>query len=133
MKNVKYLIVKAGNRYWEDGEVNGIEDSQGDLIPFREGDYWCPIIELETGTVLRWPKDKVARVHYKVCDDGEYWLADKDLKVIYEWSGYYVPDDLLCVGDTGYGDYIVLNISADGKISGWKNPSLNPEKWRKAK
>ena len=42
---VKYLQVKAGARYWEDTIVDGVEDTEGSLIPCREGDYWCPLIE----------------------------------------------------------------------------------------
>ena len=38
--NVKTIEVNAGVRYWEDAIVNGVEDSEGDLIPCREGDLW---------------------------------------------------------------------------------------------
>lgn len=35
---IKTLEVRAGVRYWEDATVNGNEDSEGELIPCREGD-----------------------------------------------------------------------------------------------
>ena len=51
---VKYLQVKAGARYWEDAIVDGVEDTEGSLIPCREGDYWCPLIELESAMDRDW-------------------------------------------------------------------------------
>ena len=40
---VKYLLAEAGVRYWEDAMVNGEEDTEGSLIPCRDGEYWKPI------------------------------------------------------------------------------------------
>ena len=74
------LRLSAGARYWEDATVNGVEDDEGTLIPFREGDYWCPIIDIDSGTIDNWPKGMTASIHYKVCDDGEYWLIAEDGK-----------------------------------------------------
>ena len=62
------LRVSAGVRYWEDASVNGVEDTDGTLIPFRKGDLWCPIIDLETGQIYDWPAGANAYIHYKVCD-----------------------------------------------------------------
>lgn len=42
--NVAFLQVSAGVRYWEDATVNGTKDTDGDLIPFRVGEYWKPKI-----------------------------------------------------------------------------------------
>ncbi|MEN9656319.1 MAG: hypothetical protein RL311_1295, partial [Bacteroidota bacterium] len=39
---IKTLVVKAAVRYYEDATVNGIEDVEGNLIPCKEGDLWCP-------------------------------------------------------------------------------------------
>lgn len=54
---VKYLRARCGVRYWEDGEVNGVEDTDGSRIPCRQGTAadndklgggnWCPTIRLE--------------------------------------------------------------------------------------
>ena len=57
MKQVKYIEVNAGVRYWEDATLNGEEDAEG-KIPLRKGDDWCPIIELATGRVPEWPGNK---------------------------------------------------------------------------
>jgi hypothetical protein len=113
------LIVDARVRYWEDAEVNGVDDAEGSLIPCREGNSWKPSIELATGKILGWPTGTTADIHYKICDDGDYWLADSEGNKLYKWAGDYVPDRLLCVGDSGYGDYIILKVLEDGRIADW--------------
>lgn len=122
------LIVSAAVRYWEDAKVNGVEDADGTLIPLKTGELWKPTIELATGRVLDWPQGTTADIYYKVCDAGEYWLEDAAGKRL-KWNGDYVPSKLLCVGDEGYGDYIILKISADGFIEGWKEPELDGGDW----
>lgn len=123
-----YLAVRAGVRYWEDASVNGQEDTDGQ-IPCRVGDSWCPTIRLSDGHVMDWPAGTVADIHYKVCDDGEYFLADQDRQPFAQRRGHYVPS-LLSIGDNGYGDYIILKIGADGKIEDWQPPVLDLADWR---
>jgi hypothetical protein len=115
---VKYLMVEATVRYWEDTEVNGIIDYKGDLIPLRQNDTWCPLIELETGKLPDWPIGTTAKIHYKVCDEGIYKLTDKDLIIIKQIEGY-VPN-ILCPKDRSYGDYIIMDINENGIIQNWK-------------
>lgn len=129
LERASYLKVEAGVRYWEDGEVNGVEDTDGDLVPLRKGDLWCPLIDIREGRIIDWPKDTTAKIHYKVCDAGEYWLLDWELKPIAKWGGYYVPDDLLCPTTNGYGDYIILNVDGEGIIEGWLDEGFEPERW----
>jgi len=117
---VKYLQVSAGVRYWEDSKVDGVEDTLGILIPCREGDYWKPLIDVDTGQIVNWEKGVTADIHYKVCDDGEYWLQDKDEHIIIGSLGYYVPDRTLAIDDRGYGDYIIMSINKEGYIKNWK-------------
>lgn len=130
---MRYLHVSAAVRYWEDARVNGVEDTKGALIPFRNGPFWCPIIDLETGTVVAWPEGMVASIHYKVCDAGHYWLSEsagpggERLK----WAGDYVPAAFLCHGDRGYGDYIIFDVDADGKIANFRRPTVDPGQWVK--
>ena len=124
-----HLHVEAEVRYWEDTTVDGVDDKDGSRIPCRRGALWCPIIELATGKIINWRSGCVASVHYKVCDQGEYWLGTADQRTA-KRKGYYVPDDLLCVGDRGYGDYIIMTVQADGQIAGWKQPKLNQEEWQ---
>lgn len=119
-----YLEVSAEVRYWEDATVNGIEDESGALIPLRNGKNWCPVIRLSDGLVLDWPQGTTADIHYKVCDAGEYWLQNAERARIAKWKGSYVPNDFLCHGDNGYGDYIIFKVGFDGLIEKWRAPEV---------
>lgn len=116
--DVKTLIVDARPRYWEDTEVNGKEDTDGTLIPCRDGDSWKPVIDIETGVITNWKAGTVAHVHYKICDDGTYQLADAEGKIVAQIDGY-VPS-IMCPEEEGYGDYIIMTIDETGKIKNWK-------------
>lgn len=131
MKNATFIQVEAGVRYWEDATVNGVDDEDGTLIPFRRGDLWCPVIELVTGRVIDWPQGVTADVHYKVCDEGEYWLLDENKQRIAKYADYYVPSEFLCHGDSGYGEYIILNIDECGFVKGWRQPKIDAELWKR--
>ena len=119
-----YIEVSAGVRYWEDASVTGTEDADGTLMPMRKGDNWEPVIRLADGMVMDWPQGTKADVHFKVCDAGEYWLLDDERKRVAKWAGYYVPDDFLCPGENGYGDYIIMKVRTDGQIEKWKAPAV---------
>lgn len=121
----KYIEVSAGVRYWEDASVNGAEDTDGALIPFRKGDIWAPVIRLADGLVMDWPQGTTADIHYKVCDAGEYWLLDDERKRIAKWGGFYVPGAFLCHGAQGHGDYIIFKVGADGLIEKWRAPTVD--------
>ena len=117
--NVTALKVEAGVRYWEDATVNGFEDLEGDLIPCRQGDCWCPIIDLEAGKILNWKAGTTADVHYKVCDSGTYTLIDEHGNEALKKEECYVPK-MLYPGGNGYGDYIIMKINEDGIIENFK-------------
>jgi hypothetical protein len=119
-----YIEVSACVRYWEDATINGATDTDGTLTPMRKGDNWEPVIRLADGMVMDWPQGTTADVHFKVCDAGEYWLLDDERKRVAKWAGFYVPDDFLCPGDNGYGDYIILKVGADGQIEKWRTPAV---------
>lgn len=112
--DVKYLLAEVGTRYWEDGEVNGIEDIKGDLIPCRDGEYWKPLIELATGKIVNWEVGKTAKIHYKSCDDNLFKLLDENKNIITSINGYVI--DMMCPSENGYGDYVIMNILEDGTI-----------------
>lgn len=124
------LIVSAEVRYWEDAKVNGVEDTDGTLIPFRDGDEWKPVIELATGRVIGWPEGATADIHYKVCDAGEYWLeAENGARM--KWKGDYVPSRLLAYEDGEWGgdsDYIIFKVNASGCIENWY-PVIDLSRW----
>ncbi len=91
--DVRVLEVVAGVRYWENGEVNGKEDTNGE-IPCRVGENWEIKINIETGQILNWEKGNTAKVHYKVCDAGSYTLINEKGEDILEIDDAYVPSCL---------------------------------------
>lgn len=116
--DVKFLKADCEVRYWEDADVNGIPDDEGKLIPLRNGEAWCPIIDLATGVIQDWPSGTTADIHYKVCDAGVYSLLDADKNVVKSIDGY-VPK-MMAPGGSGYGDYVIMTIGEDGTIVGWR-------------
>ncbi len=121
----KYLQVDAEVRYWDDAEVNGVEDSEDQgkaTMPCKENTSWKPLIDIDSGKILNWEEGVEARTHYKVCDAGVYTLLDEEKNEIIKKDGY-VPD-IMCPGGDGYGDYIIMDIDKDGQIQNWK-PKLD--------
>ena len=121
------LLIDARVRYWEDATVNGVEDTDGQLIPCRDGDLWNPEIDFQTGHINGWPEGTTADIHYKVCDGGQYWLIDKIGRRV-KYTSDYVPNGVCCMGDNGYGDYIILSVDDHGKIQNW-NPCVDGDDW----
>lgn len=115
---VKYLRAECGVRHWEDAIVNDVEDSDGKLIPLRNGDTWDVTIDLATGKIEGWPEGTAADIHYKVCDAGVYTLLDDARLQIKSIDGY-VPK-MMCPEGNGFGDYVIMKIAADGTIAKWK-------------
>lgn len=118
---INALLVEAGVRYWEDAFINGISDEKGDLTPCRKGDLWCPIIDINTGIIQDWPIGTTAEIHFKVCDNGSYYLADglSGGIIYFSIENDYVPS-ILRPEEDGYGDYIIMSIDENGKIRNWK-------------
>jgi hypothetical protein len=133
MYKARYLKVEAQVRYWEDATINGENDEDGDNVPFKSGDIWAPIVDIENGVIVDWPIGVVANIHFKVCDAGECFLLDEDKNKIAKYNNYYVPDEFLCHGDDGYGDYIILDICESGKIKNYRKPSIDEELWDEIK
>ena len=114
------LIVKASVRYWEDSKINGVEGTEnGDNIPCKQGDLWCPEINIETGIIENWEIGKTANIHYKVSDCCSWVIQDSNGRVIYFQDDGYVPDTL-CPAKRSYGDYIIMNIDEKGQIEKWR-------------
>lgn len=120
--DIKTVLVEAGVRYWEDATVNGVEDTEGNLIPLRKGNLWCPEIDIDNGTILNWPVGTKADIHYKVCDAGSYHLKDVKGNIVLSIENNYVPNNLI-PGE--YGDYIIMTVDENGKIAEWpEEPSI---------
>lgn len=115
--NATHLLARVGTRYWEDATVNGIEDVDGDLIPCRDGDYWCPKINIETGQIENWKQGTTADIHYKSCDDNEFQLLDENGHLIKQIEGYVIST--MCPEENGYGDYVIMKIDENGFIQNW--------------
>jgi hypothetical protein len=113
------LKVSSNVRYWEDAEVNRIEDEHGDLIPCRIGDCWCPEIDIESGRILNWKSGTVASIHYKTCDENICQLINSNGECVFKSDGY-VPK-IICPSGEGYGDYIIMKVDGSGLIENWDN------------
>lgn len=82
---------------------------------------WCPVIDVNEGKVLDWPKDFVLKTHFKVCDQGVYVYSNYDESqqiVSTDVRDYYVPKWLDAIDD-GFGDYMYITINGDGTIDKW--------------
>lgn len=118
--NIKYLRVRAGVRYWEDGYINDVKDNAWwpkmpfANIPSRD---WVIDIDTETGIIKDWPQGVSARIHYKTCDDNTFYFINHDGDVISEYEGYV--SSCLSIDDREYGDYIIFHIDENGKIENW--------------
>jgi hypothetical protein len=103
--------------------VNGVVDEEGKLIPCREGEYWCPIIDIDTGIIQNWKQGVKADIHYKICDDGSYYLLDAEGNAVLSIEQDYVPS-ILSPKESGYGDYIIMDIDESGQIADWDGADL---------
>lgn len=136
-----YLEVDAGVRYWDDGYINGMEDTDceetdgsprmpcaeymGEQNMILRGNNWRwrPLIDIETGRIVNWSQGTTASVHYKVCDDLFCDILDGNKNVITSYDGY-VPK-IICPAGEGYGDYIIMNIDENGFIQGWQKELIS--------
>lgn len=125
MNTAKFLTLDVAVRYWEDALLDGAPDEDGN-IPFRQGSRWKPTINLDTGEIIGWPK-VLAKIHYKVCDDGVYTLTDSNYNKLAILDSY-VPE-FLAIDDTGFGDYIIMTVDQSGFILNWKRPDIDMEYW----
>lgn len=120
-QNCRYLIVDAEPRYLEDGQVDGKQDNEANpQMPFIVWDkgayFWRVTIDLLGGRILNWPHGITAAIHYKVCDQGEYWLSVDGETKNFKYASSYVPSTFLCHGTSGHGDYIVMSVDHNGRI-----------------
>ena len=122
--NVKYIVfnipIYNGDLNWseKDNEFCIKYYSNADLLSIR--------IDIEKGIAVNWADQElndVFSIYAKVRDEGTYRLYDYQCNEIVSYQGY-VPDILSCV-DEGYGDYLSMNISPDGRIDNWDSSKLN--------
>jgi hypothetical protein len=111
--------------YPDSGKINGTYDPEEPtpdnpirrpfLVPSTryKGEWrWQPTIDVETGTILDWPKGTVAEIYDKPRDDCAVIVDGHNLN-----EGEYVPAFLR----PGHGDddYLVMSIDGEGRIAGW--------------
>ena len=119
------LKVDAGVRYWEDSKINGMDTPEdGAGFPCKNGDRWQPVIDIDSGKIINWEIGVVANVHFKVCDDGCYYLLDANDNTIAEIIDDYVPR-ILCPKENGYGDYIIMDIDENGFIKDFDKTKID--------
>ncbi len=85
-------------------------------FPFRKGDLWTVLVEMDTGKILNWPKGRAAKIHLTVKDGGKYTLYGPDREVLAKRDGDYVPHDVV---PGQYGDTVELDIAECGTIRNW--------------
>lgn len=126
--DAKFLVVRAGVQYWEDTLVNGEEegDIDGKLIPCRVGEYWWPVIDVDSGVIMNWTPGVTAKVCYKICDDGYYSVMNSLGKAVFGVEQRYVPNVLDTSGKyrKGYSKHIIMSIDETGKIAEWNGALL---------
>lgn len=124
------ILVYAYVRYWEDGEINGVEDhpttpTMPCAVKGDNGYYWMPIIDIETGQIRNWREGTTAEIQYKVCDEFECRIIDEKGGVrcsIKDYEGY-VPN-FMYPKENGYGDYIIMDIDENGYIQDWSKEKV---------
>lgn len=140
-KEIKYFCGSIEVRYWEDADINGEDDISWEeqqegkkpKMPLvvenpnsKHNDekwLWEIKIDIDNGNIVNWPTGTTANVHYKVCDQGIYWLEDENGQEM-EKKGCYVPR-LLEIGDSEPdGDYIIITIDETGHIVEWDNANI---------
>ena len=102
----------------EVGDGEGFK-TEGKPVPCLEHGFWLPVIDAETGTIINWTEGTAASIHVKVCDACEIAYHDTTTGAHWHTRGSdYVPD-FLSPAENGYGDYIIMNVMANGHIAGW--------------
>jgi len=99
------------------------EEDMPNNYPFRKGDMWNIVVNVDTGKIEGWPEGIEPRELYmKVCDEGTYTLLTPTGTEIVERENDYVPHSMV---PGQYGDYIDFKIDEKGVITNWpKNPSV---------
>ncbi len=113
--DISYIYIEVPVRYDE-------EDIPNDF-PLRVGDLWKATVEIDTGKIINWPAAAGYRhIDMKVCDEGIYALQDAAGIEVARIDQDYVPDAV----PGRYGDYIELEIDANGVITNWdKKPDIS--------
>lgn len=98
----------------------GTEDMPEDY-PHRTRDTWDVTFDVATGQIRDWPEGvEPLGLHMKVVDGGRYYIMCGN-GIVASMEEEYVPD---CFPGTHYGDYLIFDIDASGRITNWQQPGL---------
>lgn len=120
------IFVKALVRHPKDAYINTgsgweDEDNINFKMPFlfkeNKQVFWKPLIDVNTGNIINWPKGISAKICYKVVDEFACDLIDSNDSLVFRYDGY-VPS-FMALDEEGYGDYIYITIENNGHIKGW--------------
>lgn len=89
-------------------------------FPGRSNDIWTAEIDIDTGKIKNYPKNKPFKIHIKVTDGGAYYLVDDKGFAVGFIEEDYVPHGVIPGKD---GDYIIFDIDDQGFIQNWKAPT----------
>ena len=107
------------------------DELQTDLLPDAEDGILNLTIEVATGKVCDWkPEAGAMNIWLKPRDSGVYKLFAPDGSLLAEVDEDYVPNGMI-PGD--YGDYVDLQINADGIVTNWPKPdqiSFDDTNWK---
>ncbi len=117
--DIRTLVVRAKVRNWGNAEVDGTDDTEGNKIPCRDGKFWKPIIDIDSGSITNWTQGTTAKIHYKIADCCGWELVDKEGNILLSAEDGYVPPTL-SPSENGFGDYIIMNIDENGIIEEWE-------------
>jgi hypothetical protein len=106
--DVKMVKMDVAVRYDEEDMPNN--------FPWRKGDMWSVIIDIDKGQILDWPEGVAKDIYMKVCDQGSYYLLDEQGNTVASIENDYVPHGVI---PGQYGDYIDFKIQSDGTIKNW--------------
>jgi hypothetical protein len=101
---------------------------------------WCPVIDIETGTVrdLADVKTGIARalpdglslsVRYKASVGDRYFLLDEHGRRRWTWKGFHAPDNLVRPEEKGEGDHVMIRVDESGIVAGW-DPRISEDEWK---
>jgi hypothetical protein len=133
---MKILRIKAWVRFYEDSEINGVDDINEEMFGINQtSKMWEIDIDLENNSIIGW-NGVEAKINYKVCDAGEYFLIDTETNEKKQYVDDYVPDCISHEDDGSYGDYIIFSVNTKGEISSYDelhhkiNDKINIEEWK---
>jgi hypothetical protein len=136
----RYLKIEANPRYLEDTYLNEKEDEKGEICIYDNTTGMLDfIIDMVEGKILGWDNTQEAKIHYKIVDEGKYYLIEYIAQYMYvirkEYYSCYVVDELLVINDKGYGDYMIMEVDKDGYIKNYPSYDMlidflnDNEKW----